>query len=306
MKLLFIDSNAVAGTFDFLTIDSKILAHLPLLLVDSPQKAVSVGLGTGGTSYSMLKHGIDVYTVEIEKKVVNASKHFEELNHGFLSDKNLHIVIDDARNYFRATDLLFDVIVTDVTTIKYKSNPSLYSQDYFKIIASRLSKDGIAAAWIPLSGVSFSDIRVLAAGFKKVFPHTTLWSLNKKYTEFMILIGSAAKLSIDLEILKNRMASVQDDLNEIDVENEFEIGSMLWLGEHDVNNLTSGIEPHTDNNPVLEFSGLNSYIKANGPINRRKILQFQSEDRTKYFRTDDIGKLYQHFKDADARHKGAS
>ena len=55
-------------------IDQKMLAHLPLLLHPAPRRALTVGFGSGGTSYSMSLHGIDVDCVEIEKSVPAAAE----------------------------------------------------------------------------------------------------------------------------------------------------------------------------------------------------------------------------------------
>ena len=55
-RTLFVDSKSVAGTYDEIVTDQKMLAHLPLLLHPAPQRALTVGFGTGGTAYFMLLH----------------------------------------------------------------------------------------------------------------------------------------------------------------------------------------------------------------------------------------------------------
>lgn len=59
---------------------------------------------------------------------------------------NVTIVFDDARSYFLSTDERFNVIVTDVTNLKYKGNFSVYSEECVEARETRLSNEGVAAA----------------------------------------------------------------------------------------------------------------------------------------------------------------
>ena len=63
----------------------KCSPHLPLLLHREPQRALTVGFGSGGTSHSMALHGIRVDCVEIETAVPAAAEYFEAENRDILS-----------------------------------------------------------------------------------------------------------------------------------------------------------------------------------------------------------------------------
>jgi spermidine synthase len=283
-KSLNVDGESVAATHPALVIDSKILAHIPLMLADNPKNAVTVGYGTGGTSYSVLLHEVETYTIEIEEKVVDAAnQEFKELNHGVQHQETMHIVIDDARNFLSATNKKFDVIVTDVTNLKYKNNSSLYTVDYFKILDEKSAKNGVVAVWMPLSFVAFEDMKILINSFHQVFPHTTIWHYTKTPTHFLVLIGTKEKLSIDIEKLWPANEGVQKDLDEIEIKNQYDFASMLFLGEKDVENLIFGAELHTDNNPVLEFSNINAYYKPNKHSNIQDLLGYRKENLLAYF-----------------------
>src|SRR3989339_67155 len=93
---MVVDGQNVSGTDYVLTADSKMLGHLPLLIAEDPKKALTVGYGTGATSYSMLLHGVDVDAVEIEKKIIEAAHLFEKVNHHSYNNKKLDIILDDA------------------------------------------------------------------------------------------------------------------------------------------------------------------------------------------------------------------
>lgn len=280
---LFVDGQNVSGTDYVLMADSKMLGHLPLLISEDPKKALTVGYGTGATSYSMLLHGVDVDAVEIEKKIIEAAHLFEKVNHHSYNNKNLDIIIDDARNYIDVVDKKYDVIVTDVTNLKYKRNPYLYTLEYFEIMKNALNEKGIAAAWLPLGGLSFNDLKILIRTFDLVFPHTTVWYFTQYPTHFIIAIGTPEKLKVSLNKLENDMQKINKDLEEILVDNVYELASMLLLGENDVDNLTNGTVIHTDNFPVLEFSDMYDYMRIDVQPNLNNLIKYKKENLNNYF-----------------------
>ncbi len=280
---VFVDGQNVSGTDPVLVADSRMLAHLPLLLADDPQAAVTVGYGTGTTSGSMLLHGVAVDAVEIEEKILEAAPFFSDFNRRSYDDPGLKVVLDDARNYIDVVDKKFDVIVTDVTNLKYKRNPYLYTREYFEIMQDALAEDGIAAAWLPLGGLSFEDLRILIATFKEVYPHTTLWYFTPYPTHFVIAVGTSAKTTVNLDELARKIEKVKADLKTIQVGNEYQVASMLLLGEQDVDDLVAEAPIHTDNNPILEFSDMNLYMMVDVEPNLGGLLPYQKEDRLQYF-----------------------
>ena len=280
---LFVDGQNVSGTDRVLLADSKMLAHLPLLLAEEPQSALTVGYGTGTTSGSMLLHDVEVHAVEIEDKIVAAAPLFSAVNYDSYADPRLNVVLDDARNYIAVTDRRFDVIVTDVTNLKYKRNPYLYTREYFAIMRDALDDDGVAAAWLPVGGLSFDDLRTLIATFDSVFPHTTAWYFTPFPTHFIILVGTAEPARVDLAELRAGMAGVARDLRSLDVDNVYTLASMLLLGERDIDALVAGQRLHTDNRPILEYSDMDLYMVTDVAPNLERLLEFQQEDPLEYF-----------------------
>jgi spermidine synthase len=280
---LFVDGQNVSGTDLVLLADSKMLAHVPLLLAEDPEVALTVGYGTGTTSGSMLLHGVDVHAVEIEKKIMEAAPLFSEVNYESYADPNLNLVLDDARNYIAMTDEEFCVIVTDVTNLKYKRNPYLYTREYFELMRDSLSEDGVAAAWLPVGGLSFDDLRTLIASFDHVFPHTTVWYFTQFPTHFIILVGTPEPTVVSLPELKEKMAEVERDLRSLNVDNVYKLASMLLLGENDVDMLVEGQPLHTDNHPILEYSDMDLYNVEDVAPNLGRLLEYQQEDLLEYF-----------------------
>jgi spermidine synthase len=249
---LFVDGQNVSGTDPVLLADSKMLAHVPLLLAEEPEAALTVGYGTGTTSGSMLLHGVDVHAVEIEEKIIEAAPLFSAVNYASYADPDLDIVLDDARNYIATTD-------------------------------DALSADGVAAAWLPVGGLSFNDLRTLIATFDSVFPHTTAWYFTQFPTHFIILVGTPERTLVNLRELKEKIAEVEPDLRSLSVDNVYELGSMLLLGEGDIDSLVGGAPIHTDNRPILEYSDMNLYNVVDVAPNLGRLIEFQQEDLLAYF-----------------------
>jgi spermidine synthase len=300
---LFVDGQNVSGTDPVLLADSKMLAHVPLLLAEEPEIALTVGYGTGTTSGSMLLHDVDVHAVEIEEKIIEAAPLFKEVNYASYADPDLDIVLDDARNYIATTDEEFSVIVTDVTNLKYKRNPYLYTLEYFEIMQGALSNDGVAAAWLPVGGLSFSDLRTLIATFDSVFPHTTAWYFTQFPTHFIILVGTPEPTQIDLKGLKEGVAEVEPDLSQLNIDNVYELASMLLLGENDIDSLVDGAPIHTDNRPILEYSDMYLYNVVDVAPNLGRLIDYQDEELLAYFigGEQQLAELEEHF-DLYTRH----
>ncbi len=280
---LFVDGQNVSGTDPVLLADSKMLAHLPLMLAQEPQTALTVGYGTGTTSGSMLLHDVEVHAVEIEDKIIEAAPLFSRVNYDSYADPGLQLILDDARNYIDVVDRSFDVIVTDVTNLKYKRNPYLYTREYFAIMQDALTETGVAAAWLPIGGLSFEDLRILIATFDSVFPHTTVWYFTQYPTHFIILIGTPEPTRADLAGLEEAMEGIRSDLRTIRVDSVYEVASMLLLGEQDVDDLVAGAPLHTDNHPILEFSDMGLYMTSDVEPNLERLLSFQDENLGAYF-----------------------
>lgn len=284
---VFVDGQNVSGTDPVLVADSKMLAHVPLLLARDPRSALTVGFGTGTTSGSMLQHDVAVHAVEIEEKILEAAPLFSSVNHRSFADPRLRLILDDARNYIDVADAEFDVIATDVTNLKYKRNPYLYTREYFEIMREALTPAGVAAAWLPLGGLSFEDLRILIATFDQVFPHTTVWYFTQYPTHFVVAIGTPQRTAADLDELAQRMRSVSDDLATIMVDDAYDVAGMLLLGEQDVDDLVSGAPMHTDNHPILEFSDMEQYMQVDVAPNLGQLLDYQKENLSQYFTGSD-------------------
>jgi spermidine synthase len=255
-RAILVDGQPVAGTGGTSIVDQKMLAHLPLLLHPSPNSALTVGFGSGGTSHSMTLHGIDVDCVEIEARVPGAAEHFASENHGVLRHPRYRLILDDARGWLRAADRRYDVIVTDCTNIQYRSNADLYTTDYFRLMRDRLSADGVAAAWVPANGIRGNDLKTLIRSFRAVFPNTSVWFMNTLPTDFLIVIGTPHRPRIDVSSWQARMQmpEVYADLAAVGLADARRLAFTLLTDGDDLAAYLGDGPLNTDDRPILAYS----------------------------------------------------
>jgi spermidine synthase len=284
-RTLLVDSKSVAGTYDEIVTDQKMLAHLPLLLHPAPQRALTVGFGTGGTSYSMLQHKIEVHCVEIEPRVPDAFRWFESQNRGIvgpgLDRLDFRLILDDARAWLHVAPQPYDVIVTDLTSIQYRGNGNLYTAECFQRLRSQLTPAGVGAAWVPITGITPEALRVLTRTFRSVFPHTSVWYMINLPTDFVILVGTPAPLEIRMDDWRRRSAAtlVQRDLALVGMESPEKLAACLILAENDVARFTSDGPLHTDDRPLLDYLTHASPYQNTFQENMRALLEHRSDPR---------------------------
>ncbi len=258
-RTLYVDSKSVAGTYDEIVTDQKMLAHLPLLLHPEPERALTVGFGTGGTSYSMLQHKVEAHCVEIEPRVPEAAHLFESQNGGIVGpgrdSRFFRLILDDARAWLHVAPERYDVIVTDLTSIQYRGNGNLYTRECFELVQQQLRPGGIGAAWVPITGITPEALRVLARTFRSVFPHTSVWYSINLPTDFVILIGTEEPLALDLQRMRERINAplVERDLAAIGMDNVYKLTAGLLLAEDAVARFVGPGPLHTDDLPILDY-----------------------------------------------------
>lgn len=252
---LYVDDQPVASTHTYSKVDYQMLAHLPLFLHPNPKNALSVGFGSGGTSWSMTTHDIQVFTVEIEPRVIETAPLFADLNHNVLEHKNFHLIMNDARDHLHTTHRKYDVISTDVTNLQYKQNSSLYTKEYFQLMKRKLTPEGIACAWIPI-GIPEDELKVLLRTFADVFPHASFWYFDHVRTNFAILLATPEPMKFHLQRFREAFSNrrVRKDLEGIGIYSPFQLVSFLYLEEKGYREYVGSGDLHTDVRPVLEFS----------------------------------------------------
>ncbi len=254
-----VDGVPVAGTSPTMLTDQKSLAHVPMMLVRDPRSALTVGFGSGGTSHSYLLHPRlhRVRAVEIAPEVLHGAPYLTASNHGVLSrgDPRYGVVLDDARSYLAHTRARYDIIATDCTDLRYRSNANLYDLEYFQHTRARLEPGGVVAVWLPLGGLSREMFKVSLRTFGEVFRDFVVFWPNGFPSHYVVLVGWRDGLHLSWERLVERVSSrpVRDDLREISLEDPVKILSTVLADGRSLRAALRDAPINTEDRPVLEF-----------------------------------------------------
>ncbi|MFN8632217.1 MAG: methyltransferase domain-containing protein [Chloroflexota bacterium] len=173
-KALFLDGapqSAVADEYVY----HEALVHPAMIAHSAPKWVLIAGGGEGATLREVLRHpSVErAVMVDIDGELVDLCReHLAEMHQGAFDDPRAEIIIGDALAYLRDRDERFDVIVIDLTDPS-EDGPigELYSEGFYRLVASRLADDGI----VVLQAYTFGPGRMawqdkIAATLSPVFP----------------------------------------------------------------------------------------------------------------------------------------
>jgi len=230
------------------------LGHLPMLLAKDPRKVLVIGLGSGMTLGAATVHPAaeKVTLVELEPEMTGVARTFAAYNHNVLDDPKLEIVINDGRNYLLTTDGKFDVITADPVHPWFRGAGYLYTKEYFKLAASRLSEGGVICQWLPIYELSIKDLKSVVKTFGESFKHTLLWVTHWD----SVIIGANAPIVLDQAELERRISvpAVKADLESVFMGTARDFLSYFAMGTRNMRQFGEDGIINTDDNLYLEFS----------------------------------------------------
>lgn len=191
MQKLTINGKTQCSTIPSLMEGLVNLAHIPHELFeynyDKPNNALNIGLACGVTSKA-LSQNLETTTLEIDPVIVEASKFFfEDIDH--------RLIIDDARSWLFRSNEKFDIITTEPSD-PYINRSLMFSQEFFMILDSRLTENGLVSQWMPLYEMDDNDFFIFFNTFHSVFPYVYAFEMEEGDILQMILIGSKKPLKI--------------------------------------------------------------------------------------------------------------
>lgn len=199
--------------------ETKIIAHLPILLTEQPKDMLVICFGIGTTLRSAAMYE-DVHTtvVELVPAEFDCFKYFYDNAEAIMKQDNVRLVADDGRNFLLCSPDKYDIISVDPSPPIYSAGTvNLYTLEFFNLCKEHLRDDGIMCLWFPLSSDTLNEDRdYLIKTFLTAFPEVSLWKGPSKWGIY--LIGSRKPIQIDPEKFKKAFANPQflADMTEID------------------------------------------------------------------------------------------
>lgn len=231
-----------------------LIGALPLLVRERTDDVLLIGLGSGVTLGSIEQFRVNRVTcVELEPAVIEASRHFEDVNNRPLEDPRLRLVSNDGRNFIYTTNEKFDVIVSEPSNPWVTGVANLFTLEYFKRGAERLKDDGLFGQWLQIYEMAPEDVLTLIATFRAAFPNVYLF---RGAEGDLMLLGSKSERRIDLDVLKSHLSDskIGAELARIGTTRAVDVISRFYLGPDEVSRLSAGARLNTDDNALIEFN----------------------------------------------------
>jgi spermidine synthase len=224
------------------------IGHLPMALHHNPTDALVIGLGGGVTPGAVSQHsGVQVDVVELSETVVRGAEWFNHVNNNVTQHPNVHLRIDDGRNYLLLTPKRYDVITADVIQPTTAGSGNLYSAEYFQLVRNVLRDDGLVLQWIGIRPET--TYQLIMRTFLSVFPNTTLWANGQ------LMVGTKQPLGLDSLAFERKL---QDPLTREALESigvlSFEMLLALYTaGPEELQQLVGPGPILTDDRPRVEY-----------------------------------------------------
>jgi spermidine synthase len=242
--------------------ETKMMAHLPMLLHRDPRDTLIICFGMGTTYRSAITYGGNVTAVELVKEVLDAFEYFYQDASRVRAYAKGRMVVNDGRSYLKLTREKYDVITVDPPPpIDAAGVNHLYSKEFLQLAKDHLKKGGIMAHWIPYPGVGGIEdpdtATMLVLTFADVFPYVYIKPSIHRLG--LHILGLAEPLEISIERVSKRLSNggVADDLREWD---SVPIDYFQDLTRYRAPMIPGCIV--TDDRPLLEFYLLRTWQKA--------------------------------------------
>jgi spermidine synthase len=216
------------------------IGALPVMLHQAPTTALVVGLGGGATPAAVARHNVDVDVVELSAAVVAGSDFFKDINFDLLARPNVHLRVDDGRNFLMMSRKKYDVITADIILPRHAGAGALYSKEYYELVRASLADGGLAMQWI--GSDSMTEYKLLMRTFLSVFPYTTLWG------DGSLMLGSTKPLTLSQSTYEARRVGF--DLFKWDLAT---LKRIYVAGPDDIRAFVGEGPVLTDDRPVVEY-----------------------------------------------------
>jgi len=246
---------------------TRLLGLLPLLVKQDAETVLTIGLGIGSTVAETLRYpNLKQSTViELSSAIVDFSKkYFSEISGDIWNDSRMNIFNRDGREYLRHTKNKYDVIITEPSNPWVNGVSSLFTKDFFELLNSRLSDDGVALVWFHGYGASCEAVTSILKAVANSFESMVVLSLDsdsfilaqKKQEEVVI-----NPLDLSLMDIENDIFDIIEIKKEPTRKENYKklIKKMVVADRQSVLRYSRGHIENTDDNSFLQYELGKSY-----------------------------------------------
>jgi len=229
-----------------------LLAQVPLVLKPETKTVLVVGLGSGITAGSVLRHPIErLDVVEISSAVVEAERFFKPYNYNALQDPRLHLHIEDAKTMLKLTPDRYDVIISEPSNPWIAGIGNLFSVEFYREVLRHLESGGLMVQWFHRYEMSDDNFQLILRTFASVFNDVTMWGVQ----EDVLLVGSNATHRINFKQMERAFdqKEVRSDLERIGIGTFPTLLSLHMASDLTVRRMGGKGPLNSDLFPILEY-----------------------------------------------------
>jgi spermidine synthase len=157
-----------------------LLGALPLAHKPDARQAAVIGLGSGMTSHVLLSmESMErVDTIEIEAAMVEAAKNFRPKVERVYASPRSHIYIEDAKTFFSTHNKRYDVIVSEPSNPWVSGIASLFTGEFYRVVAEHLTHDGVFVQWLHLYEINDALVASVMKALSSAFDDYLIYAAN--------------------------------------------------------------------------------------------------------------------------------
>lgn len=126
----------------------EMLVHPVMSAARSHERVLVLGGGDGLVARELLKYPDvkEIVVVDLDPAITELARAhpiFLRVNENAMNDPRVQVINDDAYKYVQASGDLFPVIIIDLPDPNNEGLSKLYSQQFYKMLAKRLTPDGV-------------------------------------------------------------------------------------------------------------------------------------------------------------------
>ncbi|MDD2790946.1 MAG: fused MFS/spermidine synthase [Sulfurimonas sp.] len=238
---------------DNLLLNEFLLGEIPLLLNPLAKKAFVVGYGGGTTVKALAMNELErIDVVELDSAVLDAMRTLYDNKLPTDEDKRVHVTINDARNTLLMSDNTYDVIVSQPSHPWLSGASNVMNRDFFEIVKSRLSPNGINAQWVPLFKIDVATFKSIIKAYTDTFEYVI--SFVDISTRDFIMFGSNQPIVFDYERIQKQMQvpQIKRVLQPHNIENSYDLIRHFALSREELVAISASAISATDKNVLAE------------------------------------------------------
>jgi spermidine synthase len=257
-RVLYVNGVLMSGTVVGAQRYMRAMAHVPLLQLEAPKRALVICFGIGNTANAVSLHpSIErIEIADLSRQILEHAPMFTRWNGGVLDDPRTRVFVHDGRHHLRmqAPDS-YDLVTLEPPPIAQAGVGALYAREFYALAKSRLRAGGFLTQWLPAYQVRADAAISMVRAFLDVFPDAVLLS---GYERHLILVGrKGAPNQIDPTELRARLLDrplVRQDLEKIDLGSARAILGTFAAAGATLDMATAGVAPASDDWPVSEYT----------------------------------------------------